>query len=933
MIGWWLNDWPLESMLPGWPTLKPATALMSLLAGSSLALQATGDGPPWARAAGRACAAAAAVLAAVALAEGTADVDLGLDRLLAGRAAGPPHVFTATAYLSAAAALLLLDRPAARGPTVSQPLAMASGSIAFLALLGYAFRFPPLHGATSVVPHAGIALHGAGALLILTSGILAARPATGVMGALSSEHAGGIAGRRLLIGLLAFVPVGLLVLAGERLGWYGEPAVAALLVFLGLIEGTALILITAMRLDAYDTRRKASEELLRQSEQRVRQLIGQAPDGIFVADLDGRYTDVNDAGCRMLGRAREEIVGRRITDFIPPEDEDRLWREKDRMMGGGVMTSEWLLRHHDGSYLPVEVSASVLPDGRWQALVRDITDRKRAEEELREAREKDRVLRSELERVTRAAASVSEAVAALPQPDISAVLYTIALEAQILTDAKYVAVGLGTDPAVPFDPWVVVGMPQEVADEIGRSPRPLGTLGAVARDGGTLRVADVRKHPAFRGLPPHHPEMRSLLGVSIRFRGRPVGNIYLANKQGAAEFSEQDQRLVEMLSARAAVAIETAKLYAGAATQRAWLRSTIDQMPEGVIFLDERGQVVAANKAILALSREDTGQRDPWGNPDLFDVCWPDGSPISFPELPLVRAFQRGEVTMGLELALRQADRRLVPVLVNAAPVLDDAGRIMGAAVVVKEITALKALERQREEWASIIAHDLRQPVSAIVLTADALLRQRTRISPEKERAAVERIRSGAARLARMIEDLLDASRIEARRLSVSPQAVDVGALLASVSDSMREATDGGRLRVIAEPGLVAWVDPDRIQQVLTNLISNAVKYGQPGAEIRLEAADHGDLIEVAVSNHGHGIAPDQIPLLFTRFGRTRQAREDQTPGIGLGLYISKGLIEAHGGRIWVDSVLDKETSFHFLLPKASNVPDQPADAGAPPPP
>jgi len=386
MLGWWLGLPLLTSVLPGWPSQKPATALMGMLIGAALALLASRDGPGWARAAGKASAGAAGALALATLVELGLGFELGIDRLLAGRSVGRPVARTAATFLLAAAALLSLDRVTVRGRSPAQILAALAGSIPLLALLGYAFRFPALHTPMIAVPTSGMAFQTAAAMVILASGILVSRPAVGPMAALTAAHAGGVAARRLLLGLLAFVPVALLVLAGERLGRYGEPAMVALLVFLALAEGAALILLTALRLGDYDLHQKAAEALLRQSEQRLRELIGKAPDGIFIADLEGRCTDVNEAGCRLLGLPREEIVGKTTMDFIAPEDVPRLWRNRDELMGGATVVSEWALRHRDGSYVPTEVSASILPDGRWQGFVRDITDRKRAEAELAEAR-------------------------------------------------------------------------------------------------------------------------------------------------------------------------------------------------------------------------------------------------------------------------------------------------------------------------------------------------------------------------------------------------------------------------------------------------------------------------------------------------------------------------------------------------------------------
>jgi PAS domain S-box-containing protein len=132
----------------------------------------------------------------------------------------------------------------------------------------------------------------------------------------------------------------------------------------------------------------ASANALRESEERFRELVDQASDGIFIADLDGRYTDVNSAGCQMLGYGREEIVGKTIADFIPPGELDRLWTEKGKLLQGDIHVSEWTLRHKNGGYLPFEVSAKILPDGRWQAFIRDISKRRKTERQLHQYRER-----------------------------------------------------------------------------------------------------------------------------------------------------------------------------------------------------------------------------------------------------------------------------------------------------------------------------------------------------------------------------------------------------------------------------------------------------------------------------------------------------------------------------------------------------------------
>ena len=189
-------------------------------------------------------------------------------------------------------------------------------------------------------------------------------------------------------------------------------------------------------------------------------------------------------------------------NFIPPEDVPRLDASKQGMLQHGVAhIDEWKLKKADGTYLPVEVSAKILPDGRWQALVRDISARKH---------------------VDRASTAAIEAVTRTAEASVRTVLRTIAMEAQRATDAEFVAVGIRGDAEHPFDPWVVVGLPPDRAAAIERFPRATGLLGLVGTQTHAVRLADLTTHPAFRGFPPGHPRMTSFLATTIRSRGRPM---------------------------------------------------------------------------------------------------------------------------------------------------------------------------------------------------------------------------------------------------------------------------------------------------------------------------------------------------------------------------------------------------------------------------
>jgi signal transduction histidine kinase len=237
---------------------------------------------------------------------------------------------------------------------------------------------------------------------------------------------------------------------------------------------------------------------------------------------------------------------------------------------------------------------------------------------------------------------------------------------------------------------------------------------------------------------------------------------------------------------------------------------------------------------------------------------------------------------------------------------------VVGVSSIARDISTLKQLEREREEWASVVAHDLRQPAAAIRMAVDIL--SRSEAEPTRQKV-LDRACRASVRLERMIEDLLNVTRVGVGRLTLKKEPTDLQPLVAEAFDLTPELAD--RLRVAIAPDAErASVDGGRFVQVLSNLLSNAGKYGDPGTpiDVRVEKLD-GQLL-ISVTNEGPGIAPDELPRLFSRFTRTRSAQSGGVPGLGLGLYISRGIVEAHGGKLWVESAPGEKTHFRFRLPQ-----------------
>ena len=507
------------------------------------------------------------------------------------------------------------------------------------------------------------------------------------------------------------------------------------------------------------------------------------------------------------------------------------------------------------------------------------------------------------------------AVAAEVAPE--RVLQTIVDQARAVTGARYAALGIGVDPGKPFAPWVYSGMGPEEAKAIGRTPRPVGLLGAVFRINAPIRLRSLREDPRFVGFPAGHPSMTSFLGVPIRYLGESIGHLYLGDKLGAGgqveEFGEEDVEAVRVLAAHAAIAYEHARLYEQVETERRRLRVVLESAPAAILFVEAATGLVYANPA----GREFFGVAEMDGGTERYlgKILRPDGSVIPIEELPSSRAL-RAEVVVGAEALVRRPDGREIIALVNAAPVVDARGKVAGAVVLFTDVGPLK-LERLREEFVSVVAHDLRAPISVISGYADLLSRlDESRGAAPAERKAVESIRTSARRLNRMVGDLLDASRIEARRLRLERQLLDPVDLVRDVLGRISELLSPHPVRLsVTGPPTKVMADPTRIEQVLTNLLTNAAKYSPPEAEITLEVRGGPDEVVVSVADRGAGIPAEDLPRLFSRYYRSKAAGPAE--GLGLGLYIARGLVEAHGGRIWVESEVGKGSVFSFALPAA----------------
>jgi signal transduction histidine kinase len=333
--------------------------------------------------------------------------------------------------------------------------------------------------------------------------------------------------------------------------------------------------------------------------------------------------------------------------------------------------------------------------------------------------------------------------------------------------------------------------------------------------------------------------------------------------------------------------------------QYAQLEAILHSSSDGIIVTDSQGSIVRSN---------------PVANIWLTQTLSPeDAARLKEAIQDLTsRATEKPETVLdltGLDLELR------------AAPVTETKGEET-TVVTIHDITYLKALDRMKSQFVSNVSHELRTPITTIKLYA-ALMQKSPR---EKWTEYLDILAQEADRQARLVEDILQISRIETGRLEITPRPTPLNKLTESVFVSQQPLAQERKLTIKynpADPGPEALVDPDRMTQVLTNLVTNAIQYTPRGGNITISTGekemDGHTLATITVADTGMGIDEEELPHIFERFFRGEQPRSMQVPGTGLGLAIVKDIVELHGGQVTVKSEMNIGTSFTIWLPRVNN--------------
>ena len=506
-------------------------------------------------------------------------------------------------------------------------------------------------------------------------------------------------------------------------------------------------------------------------------------------------------------------------------------------------------------------------------------------------------LRDRLTRLSQASLRINASL------EFDTVLQGVLDSARDLTSADYGVITVLDEDRNPKE-YLAAGMSSAQASQLWEFPAGLQIFDYLKGIGEPRRFGDILGHLRSRGLPelPLSAPVGPLLLAPIQHVGELVGTIFLSRDRTGREFDREDEEILTTFASQAALVIANARRFHDEQRARLDLETLIDTSPVGVMVFDGlSGQVVSANREARRIAAE-------MESPDctleqLLEVVIlrrADGTELSLADFELVQALSNGELVRAEEITLEVPGGKRIALLVNATPIRSAEGTVESCVVTLQDLAPIEELERLRAEFLGTVSHELRTPLTSIRGSATALLDEDSTMDPAELRQFHQIILEQTDRMRRLINDLLDLAHIKSGTLSVTSEPIDVIALVNEARDGFLGA--GGRNLVTIDlppdlPRIMA--DRRRLLQVLDNLLRNAAAHSDEASTINLRAQLNDPYVSISVADQGRGIPAEQLPRLFARFSRPGNPAES---GSGLGLAICKGLIEAHGGRIWAES-------------------------------
>jgi len=417
---------------------------------------------------------------------------------------------------------------------------------------------------------------------------------------------------------------------------------------------------------------------------------------------------------------------------------------------------------------------------------------------------------------------------------------------------------------------------------------------------------DVQRTPILR-------DARSHMIVPLVAQGRVIGAVGLGMTTRPRSFGDEEIELAQIIARQTATALQNAQHYQAAVEKQQHLSHQIESANDVIFNIDLQGRFTLFNR--MAEHVSGYTRHEILGRPFTDLLC----AEYHAPMLHLLQERPSGDVLRQMhqiEFVHKKGQR--VPLEMTIAPLGNDSERA-GAQVIARDIRERKELERMKEDFIATVTHELRTPLSSIMGFGEVLLSGSPGPLTATQQEFIDIIFQDSQRLLELVNDLLQVSRLEAGRSDLALEPAKLEDLIPSIVESLRPVADKQSIALTLEPLTPLppiRADGRRIKQVLNNLVSNAIKFTPSGGSVTVSACQtDDDWLRVTVRDTGIGIAPEDLPHLFDRFYRTDQVRRQAIKGTGLGLYISKAIVEGHGGQMGVQSTPGEGSAFWFSLP------------------
>ncbi len=662
-----------------------------------------------------------------------------------------------------------------------------------------------------------------------------------------------------------------------------------------------------------------------QAEQLLRDLLANSPTGLYIVQ-DGCFRLVSPAFQRILGYSEDELIGAPSLQFVLADDREMVRENAIKMLKGERFSAYEFRVVTKGSEVKW-ITETVIPvqyHGKRAALGHfiDVTERRRLEDKILYLNETRETIRRINQLILRT--------------DNEPELLQAACQ-QLIDSRTYAMAWIGFIESGSYDvlPVAQAGFEDGYLSSIkvtwDDSPYGRGPTGTAIKTGQPSLMRDIPNDPQYQSWREQALKRgyQSSFAVPLAIRGRVIGALNVYSKHADA-FDDAECNLLVELAGDISVGIEKIRQWEARkqAERELYLaqesfRNSLDVSPSGILVADAKWNILYANPALVDIygcSSLDELKATPVQNRYTAESY---AGYLERREKAL-----RGEPIPGhYEVSIIRKDgevRHLEITRTNiiwygkpqTAVIYHDITERQRAEERDHELEMLKELDRLRSELLANISHELRTPLASIKGFISTLLRTDVKWSVAQQLDFLHTADHETDRLTRLVSDILDISRLDAGAMKLNKASHHIAEILDSVSPRLSRLAERHRLKVEVPPDLpFIYVDEMRIGQVLANLIDNAAKFSPADTEIKVEAQLAGDEVIVSVIDHGEGIPAEFLPRLFDRFYQAESIARGRGSGTGLGLSICRGIVEAHGGRIWVASKLKEGSKFSFSLP------------------